>query len=265
MLFLMLILSTFVRKPSNCYSIHILLPTCLRIKDGYMPEAKVTVVKLVIEGNKFEILVKPDLALDYRLGKRNDLTNVLISDEVYSDANKGSRAASDKLSKYFKTNDLGEVAQQILLNGELNLTTEQRRKMVEEKKKQIIDFISKSFVDPKTHLPHPPLRIQSAMEDVRISIDPFKKADEQAKIIIDSIRKVLPLKSEILKLTVTIPANHSAQGYSALKSIGNFKSDEWLADGSVRVTLEVNAGMKGRIIEKIGSATRGTAQIREDL
>ncbi len=110
-----------------------------------MPEAKVTVVKLVIEGNRFEILVKPDLALDYRLGKRNDLTNVLISDEVYSDANKGSRASSDKLSKYFKTNDLGEVAQQILLNGELNLTTEQRRKMVEEKKKQIIDFISKSL------------------------------------------------------------------------------------------------------------------------
>jgi ribosome maturation protein SDO1 len=160
---------------------------------------------------------------------------------------------------------LGEVAQQILMNGELNLTTEQRRKMVEEKKKQIIDFISKSFVDPRTHLPHPPLRIQSAMEDVRINVDPFKKADEQAKIIIDALRKVLPLKSEILKLTVTIPANHSSQGYSALKSIGNFKSDEWLADGSVRVTLEVNAGMKGRIIEKIGSATRGAAQIKEDL
>ena len=28
-----------------------------------MPEAKVTVVKLVIEGNRFEILVKPDLLL----------------------------------------------------------------------------------------------------------------------------------------------------------------------------------------------------------
>jgi ribosome maturation protein SDO1 len=230
-----------------------------------MPEAKVTVVKWVIEGNRFEILVKPDLALDYRLGKRNDLTNVLISDEVYSDANKGSRASSDKLSKYFKTTDLGEVAQQILLNGELSLTTEQRRKMVEEKKRQIIDYISKGFVDPRTHLPHPPLRIQSAMEDVRISIDPFKRAEDQTKSIIDALRKVLPLKSEILKLTVIIPASHSAQGYSSLKSIGEFKSDEWLADGSVRVTLEVNAGMKGRIIEKIGSATRGTAQIKEDL
>jgi ribosome maturation protein SDO1 len=214
------------------------------MRDGYMPESKMTVVKLVIEGNKFEILVKPDLALEYRLGKRNDLTNILISDEVYSDANKGSRASSDKLSKYFKTNDSGEVARQILLNGELSLTTEQRRKMVEEKRRQIIDYISKSFVDPKTHLPHPPLRIQSAMEDARVSIDPFKKAEEQAKSIIDALRKVLPLKSENFQLTVTIPANHSAHGYSALKSIVNNKSDEGLDDGSVRVTLEVNAGRK---------------------
>jgi ribosome maturation protein SDO1 len=230
-----------------------------------MGDSKFTIVRFVMDGNRFEILVKPDLALEYKLGKRHDLSNILVSDEIYSDANKGSRAASDKLSKYFKSTDSAEVARQILSKGELSLTTEQRRKMVEEKKRQIIDYISRSFVDPKTHLPHPPLRIQSAMEDVRVNIDPFKKAEEQVKVIIDSLRKILPLKSEILNLTVTIPANYSAQGYSTLKTIGNFKSDEWLADGSVRVTLAVNAGMKGKIIEKVGSATRGTAQIREDL
>lgn len=230
-----------------------------------MPETKVTIVRWMIEGNRFEILVKPDPALDYRMGRRNDLANVLVSDEIYSDANKGSRVSSDRLFRYFKSNDPGEVARQILLNGELSLTTEQRRKMVEEKKRQIVDYISKSFVDPKTHLPHPPLRIQSAMDDVRISIDPFKRAEDQVKSIIDALRKVLPLKSEILKLTVIIPASHSAQGYNAVKSLGSFKSDEWLADGSVRVTLEVNAGMKGRIVDKINSATRGAAQIKEEL
>jgi ribosome maturation protein SDO1 len=230
-----------------------------------MPESKVTVVKLVMDGNRFEILVKPDPALEYRLGKRSDLTNVMISDEIYSDANKGSRAPSDKLSKHFKTTDPGEIARHILLHGELNLNTEQRRKMVEEKRRQIIDYISRSFVDPKTHLPHPPLRIQGAMEDVRVSIDPFQRSEEQAKGLIDALRKVLPLKSEIVNLTVTIPANHSAQGYNTLKTIGNFKSDEWLADGSLRVTFEINAGMKGKIIEKVASATKGTAQVRENL
>ena len=82
---------------------------------------------------------------------------------------------NEKLIKYFKTTDPTEVAKQILSRGELSLTTDQRRKMVEEKKKQIIQYINKSFVDPKTHVPHPPLRIESAMDEPRVIIDPSKR------------------------------------------------------------------------------------------
>ena len=70
-----------------------------------MVENKITTVRLTLDGNKFEILVKPDPALEYKLGKRTDLSGVLISDEIYSDANKGSRAASEKLAKYFKSTE----------------------------------------------------------------------------------------------------------------------------------------------------------------
>src|SRR6188474_1466157 len=106
-----------------------------------MADSKVTVVKLTIGNDRFEILVKPDPALEYKLAKRTDLSSILVSDEIYSDANKGSRAANDKLIKYFKTTDPTEVAKQILSRGELSLTTDQRRKMVEEKRKQIIQYI----------------------------------------------------------------------------------------------------------------------------
>ena len=176
-----------------------------------MPESKFTVVRLILENNKFEILVKPDPALEYKLGKRHDLSNVLVSDEIYTDANKGLRAGSEKLSKYFKTSDSIEVAKQILLRGEHSLTTEQRRRMIEEKKKQIVQYISKNFVDPRTHLPHPPLRITSAMNEVRTVIDPYKKAEDQAKNVIDAVRKILPLKSENLLLTITVPSSYAAQ------------------------------------------------------
>ena len=46
-----------------------------------MTETRLTVVRLTIDGDKFEILVKPDPALEYKLGKRTDLSSVLISDE----------------------------------------------------------------------------------------------------------------------------------------------------------------------------------------
>jgi ribosome maturation protein SDO1 len=228
-----------------------------------MVDTKITTVRLTAEGNKFEILVKPDPALEYKLGKRTDLSGVLVSDEIYSDANKGSRAAGEKLVKYFKTTDHVQIATQILSKGDLSLTTEQRRKMVEDKKKQIIQYISKNFVDPKTHIPHPVMRIESALGEVRLIIDPFKPAEDQAKNVVDALRRILPLKSEILLLTITIPSQFSTQSYNLLKTAGTFKGDQWLADGSLRVMLEINAGIKSSLLDRIGSISKGTAQVKE--
>lgn len=228
-----------------------------------MTDNKLTIVRLVADNDKFEILVKPDPALDYKLGKKIDLSNILVSDEIYSDANKGTRIAEEKLVRKFKTIDSTEIAKQILEQGEINLTTEQRRRMVGEKKKQIIQYINKNFIDPKTHIPHPPVRIENAMDQVRLIIDPFKKPEDQAKKVIDSLRKILPLKSETLQLVVTIPPQFSAQSYSVLKNIGDLKDEKWLQDGSLRAIIEINAGIKGTFIERINSATKGSAQVQE--
>jgi ribosome maturation protein SDO1 len=225
---------------------------------------KFMVARLILDGDKFELLVKPDPALEYKMGKRFDISSVLVSDEIYSDANKGSRASSEKMMKHFKTTDSTDVAKQIIARGELNLTTDQRRKMVEEKKKQIVQFINRSFVDPKTHLPHPVVRIEAAMEEVRMQIDPFKKVEDQAKSVVDALRRILPLKSETVKLTITVPPQFAAQSYSVLKSTGELKSEEWLADGSLRAVLDMNASIRGQFLDKLGAATKGSAQVKEN-
>jgi ribosome maturation protein SDO1 len=225
---------------------------------------KFTVARLILDGDKFELLVKPDPALEYKMGKKSDISGVLVSDEIYSDANKGSRAASDKLMKHFKTIDPADIAKQILSRGELNLTTDQRRRMVEEKKKQIVQLINRSFVDPKTHLPHPIMRIEAALEEVRVPIDPFRRVEDQTKVIVDALRKILPLKSETIKLTVTVPPQFAAQSYSALKSTGDLQSEEWLADGSLRATLNINASIRGQFLDRLGAVTKGTAQVKTD-
>jgi ribosome maturation protein SDO1 len=228
-----------------------------------MTESKFTIIKLTLEGDKFELIVKPDPALEYKLGKRSDLSSVLVSDEIYSDANKGSRASSEKLMKHFKTTDATDVAKQIIAKGDLNLTTDQRRKMVEEKRKQIVQFINRSFVDPKTHLPHPVVRIEAAMDEARVSIDPFKRSEDQAKAVLDDLRKILPLKSETVRLTVTVPPQFSAQSFNILKSAGDFKGEEWLSDGSLRVIVEMNTGLKANFLDRLGSISKGSAVVKE--
>ena len=131
---------------------------------------KVTVVRYSFEGIKFEILVKPEPALEYKLGKKKDISSVLVSDEIYFDSSKGTRASAEKLLKAFQTEDATIIAEKILLKGDLNLTTDQRRKMITEKRKKIVEFISKTYVDPRSHLPHPPLRIEQAMIEAARSV-----------------------------------------------------------------------------------------------
>ena len=222
---------------------------------------EVTVVRYSYEGEKFEILVKPDPALDYKLGKKKDISAVLVSDEIYTDSGKGTKPSAEKLLKAFKTEDPIEIAQKILQKGDLNLTTDQRRKMVDEKKRQLVEFISKTYVDPRSHLPHPPLRIEQAMKDARVSVDPQKNIDEQVKDIVEKLRSIIPLKSENLTLEITIPAQFASQSYAVLKSVGSLKKEEWQNNGSLKAILEIPAGARPNVIDRLGSITKGSATV----
>ena len=220
---------------------------------------KFSIAKYTFEGDRFETLVKPDPALDYKLGILKDINSILVSDEIYSDAGKGTRASSEKLQKAFKTEDATTIAEKIIEKGDLNLTTDQRRKMTSEKRKQVITFIAKTFVDPRSHLPHPPLRIEQAMTDARVSIDPFKNVDEQTKDIIEKLRSIIPLKSENLVLEISVPAQYVAQSYTVLKSTGVLKKEDWQPNGSLKAILEIPAGLRPNVIDRLGAVTKGTA------
>jgi ribosome maturation protein SDO1 len=223
---------------------------------------KYTTARLAKGQDHFEILVKPQQALDYKLGKQVPISQVLLIEEVYSDSSKGTRASEEKLQKYFGTTDPARVAEEVMKSGELQLTTDQRRQLVEDKRKQIVSIISRNAIDPRTNTPHPPLRIEQAMEQVRLSIDPYKSAEEQAKLVIEELRPILPLKIEQMRIAVKVFPEHAARAYNAFKSFGNVSREEWQSDGSLVAVVEMPAGMYGSFIEKIGKLTQGTIQTK---
>jgi len=223
---------------------------------------KYTVARMTKDNEHFEVLVKPQKALDYRMGKTMGMTEVLVAETIFSDANKGTKASEENLRKAFGTTDALKIAEAILTNGTLQLTTEQRRKMTEDKRKQIIDFIARQSVDPKTNLPHPPTRIENAMEQIRYSIDPFRPVEEQAKEIIKALRIILPLKMEQISLGVSIPAAYSAKAYGSIKGFGTIRREEWHADGSWYGVLEMPAGSYAPFLDKLGEVTKGTGEAK---
>ncbi len=223
---------------------------------------KYTVARITKDDEHFEILVKPQKALDYRMGKIAGITEALAAETIFSDANKGTRTSEENLRKAFGTTDELKIAEMILKTGTLQLTTEQRRKMVEDKRRQIVDFIARQCVDPKTNLPHPPLRIENAMEQIHYPIDPFKPVEEQAKDITKLLRPILPLKMEQVSVGVTLPAQYSARAYGTIKGFGTIKREEWRADGSWYGVLEMPVGLYAPLVEKLGEITKGNGEAK---
>ncbi|MEM3400141.1 MAG: ribosome assembly factor SBDS [Candidatus Micrarchaeia archaeon] len=222
---------------------------------------KAIIARLDVKGEHFEILVDPDLAYMYKQGKKKDMANLLAVEEIFLNVRKGDRPPSDTLKKAFGTTDVNEIAKIILQKGHLQLTTEQRRKAVEEKKTKIIAFLSRECIDPRTGAPHPPQRILNALSEAKVSIDPFKDVDEQIPDIIDALRPLLPLKFEKVKIAVRIPAEYAPRAYGVLKEYG-IEKEEWQGDGSLIVLVSMPAGVQPEFFDKINKLTSGNVETK---
>lgn len=212
-------------------------------------------------GHRFEIYVDPDAAYAYIEGRKTDLKNMLVAEEIYSDAKKAEKAKSEQVQKIFGTADIMAILEFILKNGEVQLTTEQRKKKVEEKRKQIISILLRESIDPRTNAPHTQMRIENALEEARIKIDPFKDARDQLHDIIKELRLILPLKFEKLRVAVKISPEYAHKSYGALKGYGILK-EQWTNDGSLVVLIEIFAGMQGDVYDHLNKLTNGTVETK---
>jgi len=221
---------------------------------------KFTVVRHQTGGEKFEILVDPDKGLLYKNGEIGEVANVMMADFIFTDAKKGEKASDEKLETTYGTSDAFEVAKIMFEKGTFQLNAQQRKEMVEQKHKKIIYIISRTYVDPKTKIPHPPQRIQNAMEEAKISIDPFIEAEEQVQEIVDELRSILPMSSENIQIALKIPAEYTGKSYGTVKNYGTIKREEWQNNGSWVAVVELPAAMQMELLDKLGKETQGNVQ-----
>ena len=221
-----------------------------------------TLVRYSHSGEKFEILVDPDKGLAYKQGELIDVSNVLMIDTIFTDANKGEKPTQAKLDEVFGTTDPLKVAEIMFEKGILQLTAQQRKEMTEQKLRQIISIISRTYVDPSTKLPHPPLRVENALSEARVSIDPFIDAEEQLKGVVDALRPILPMSMESIEIAIKIPPEYASKSYGIVKNLAEIKRDEWTSDGSWIAVVSISAAMQGELLDRLGKATQGSLQTR---
>ena len=209
------------------------------------------------KGMHFEILVDPHAAEKVIEGQPVNIVENLAIDTIFKDARKGEKASEEAIREVFGTLDIGEIAIKIIKEGEIQLTVKQRREMQERKKKAIIDWIARSSMDPRTKLPHPRERIELAMEEAKVHIDPFKPVEEQVKKILDAIRPILPISIENVKVEIKIPAQYSGRVYGEIVKMVKMLKEEWLSDGSFKCIVEIPAGLQTELYDMLNKITKG--------
>lgn len=220
------------------------------------------IARLESRGSSFEILVDPDLALEFKKGNEADITEVLATEEIFKDSKKGERASPEHVKEVLGTVDPLEAAKIIIRKGELQLTTQQRRNLLEDRRRQVINIIARNAINPQSGLPHPPARIERAMDEARVRVDLFKPAEEQVPAVLKVLRPLLPIKFEKKEVAVKVPPQFAGRAVGAVKSYGKIKKEEWQKDGSWICLLEIPAGIVEEFFDQLNQITHGDLETK---
>ena len=211
-------------------------------------------------GKHFELLVDPDLAWEAKKGFSSvELDDLLAVHTVFSDAKKGTDASPEDINKVFGTSDFGQVVHAILIKGEVQLTTDQRRAMKEKRTREVVAWIAMNAINPQTGAPHPPARIETVLVEIKANIDAFKSAEEQVQSLLPELKRKIPISIEKIKIAVKIGAEHSGRASAYLHRY-SVSQEQWQPNGSLIAIIEMPAGMRPSFIDGLNKITHGQAE-----
>ncbi len=220
------------------------------------------IARLKTHGKTFEVFVDPEGALAFKRGEAAKIENILAVEDVFLDAKNGDRPAEQDIINAFGTTDALKIAEKIILDGELHLTTEQKKRIQDEKKRQVINIIAQNAINPQTKAPHPPARIESAMEEAGVHIDPMKNLDEMVSITMKAIRPIIPIRFEEVRIAIKLPAEYAAKSYGNVASFGSLTKQEWQNDGSWIGVITIPAGRQDELYSLLNRLTKGSAETK---
>lgn len=220
--------------------------------------------RLESHGERFEVLVDPDAALAIKRGEFDgDIEDVIAAEDVFEHADRGDRPAETALEEVFDTTDPIEIIPEVVKQGEIQITADQRREMQEQKHKQLIDKIARNAVNPQMDdAPHPPDRIESALEETDFRIDPMEPVEAQVDEALDALRPVIPIRFDEVTVAVQVPPDYAGPAQAKIREFGDLEKEEWQADGSWVGVLTFPAGLQDEFYDLVNENTSGEAETR---
>lgn len=216
-----------------------------------------SLVRIKRGGAKFEIAVYPGKVMLFREKKISNLDEVVQQQAIYTNIANGVQAGAAELAGSFpEAKSTQEIIQLILLKGEVQLTAAERKEKLEKRRREVVNHLHKYYVNPKTNLPHPTVRIEAALDEMKVRIDPDLPADKQVAQIIKNMPAVLPIKKQEVRASLTIPHRHVGATHSLVGQYVKIETEQWTDIGCV-MSITSNPGDWNTLLSLLNEATKG--------
>ena len=221
-------------------------------------------IRIHYKGDKtFEILVEPEPAKEAKFeGKDHDILKLLFVQEVFTDANEGEKASPSELEEEFGTKQVIDAAEEVFEKGEMQLTTDQKAEMRKEKMQQIVSMIARRAQNPKTGNPHPPQRVENALEEAGFDADAMADVEEQFDEAIEAIRPIIPVSLDEKTVAIKIPSDSGGKAYNMIQKKADVIEEQW-GNEYFYAKIRVPAGILTELMEEIQALTSGKSEVED--
>jgi ribosome maturation protein SDO1 len=90
----------------------------------------------------------------------------------------------------------------------------------------------------------------------------METVEKQVENIFKSIKALIPISFEKIKVAVKIQAIYVGKCYGQLSGIGKIENEEYQKDGSWVGIMEMSAASYNQLENLLGSITKGTAETK---
>jgi len=221
-------------------------------------------IKIQHRGDKiFEILVDPEPAKKARFeGEDFDMPRLLFVQEIFRDIDQGEKASPEELEEEFGSKQIMDAAEVIFEEGDMQLTTDQKSKMRDEKKQQVTSMISRRAQNPKTGNPHPPQRVENALEEAGFNFDAMEDVESQFKDAIEAIRPIIPVSLEEKTVAIKVPSDAGGKAYNNIQQKAEVIEEQW-GNEYFFAKIRVPAGILTELMEELQEMTSGNSEVQD--
>ena len=209
-------------------------------------------------GEQFQVLVDFDKLKEFqKKSEEVSVYDVLADNKIFKDQKKGELASTNILEKVFPEKSEEQILKEILTKGECQIPTAYLNKLREQKKVQIINYITENAINGQTKGKYAVSLVEGEINKLKFNVDPNKDFEPQAQDVLKMLKKVMPISLEEVVIEIGIPPMFVGSFYGPFRKLGKTIKEFYDNDSNLILHIKTTEGTMDKICDYVKNNTNG--------